>query len=201
MNVTTTAANGFNNLYDTPIALDANGDFTIINPDWNEGTYTITLACTDEAGNGPTVLGPFGPVTVDFTNPTVTIDQAIGQDDPTNIDSATYTVVFSEAIDPATFDATDIEITGTTTASITTGPTTTDNITWTFIVTGMTDGDTITATIDQDMVTDTAGNDNTISTSTDNTITYDITPPVGPGDVTTTNFPTDDPSEPLSGAC
>ena len=67
--VTTTPANGFSVSYNTSITLDANGDFTISNPNWTDGTYTIELACSDDLGNGPTNLGPFGPTTIDSTAP------------------------------------------------------------------------------------------------------------------------------------
>ncbi|AUP80179.1 hypothetical protein [Flavivirga eckloniae] len=112
--------------------------------------------------------------TVTFSKVAISIDQATNQRDPTNIDSAEFTVVFSEAIDPATFTVDDITISGTT-GTITTGPTSTDNITWNFIVTGMTDNDIVVATIDEDTVTTVDGTINEASTSTDNMITYDST--------------------------
>ena len=106
----------------------------------------------------------------------VAINQANGQADPTNVDSADYEVVFSEAIDPSTFTAAEITLTGTS-GTVTTGPTTTDNITWTFQVTGMTDGDTVAATILASAVQTSAGGYNDASTSTDNEVTYDTSIP------------------------
>ncbi|MCF6245347.1 MAG: Ig-like domain-containing protein, partial [Sulfurovum sp.] len=71
--VTTLAANGFTNKYDTDITLDASGKFNIANPAWKDGSWQISLACKDEHGNGPANAGPFGPNVVDTTPPTTLI--------------------------------------------------------------------------------------------------------------------------------
>lgn len=68
--VTTTPANGFTNQYNTSIRLDANGDFTVTDPNWSEGVYTLSFSCRDKVGNGPTVMGPFGSIRIDVTAPT-----------------------------------------------------------------------------------------------------------------------------------
>ncbi|MCI2229929.1 hypothetical protein MC378_12195 [Polaribacter sp. MSW13] len=60
--VTTTPANGFTNQYNTSILLDVNGDFTITDPNWIEGVYTISFSCRDKVGNGPTIMGSFGSI-------------------------------------------------------------------------------------------------------------------------------------------
>lgn len=112
--------------------------------------------------------------TVTFSRVRVTIDQEINQRDPTNIASAKFTVVFSEAIDPATFTANDITLNGTT-GTITTEPTSTDNITWNFTVTNMTDLDAVVATINENTIMTANGIINEASTSTDNTVMYDST--------------------------
>ena len=54
-------------------------------------------------------------ITFDNVAPTVTIDEAITQQDPTNANPVNFTVVFSEPINPTTFTASDITITGTAT--------------------------------------------------------------------------------------
>jgi len=78
----------------------------------------MILTCIDVVGNaGPSVT--VTPITVDLTKPTVTINQEIGQADPTNNATVSYTVVFSEPIDPTTFIAVDIDITGSTTTGTT----------------------------------------------------------------------------------
>ncbi|MBE9549647.1 MAG: BspA family leucine-rich repeat surface protein [Proteobacteria bacterium] len=63
--VTTSAPNGFTVLYNTSVTLDANGDFSIVNPYWSEGTFSLNFECSDVAGN-TTTLGPFGPILVDL---------------------------------------------------------------------------------------------------------------------------------------
>ena len=137
------------------------------------------------AGNGGvfsfTVQEPLG--CDDITSPSLTLNQAVSQADPSSSDSATFKVVFDEAINIATFASGDITLSGTT-GTITSGPTEVapNNATsFEFTVTGMTDGDTVTASIAAGLVADAAGNTNNASTSSDNAITYsggDTTPPV-----------------------
>ncbi len=109
----------------------------------------------------------------DTVSPTVTIDQTILQVDPTHVDNADFIVVFSEPINPATFTAADITVSGTT-GTITTGPIDTGNMmVFTFSVTGMTDLDTVVVTIPSGGIEDLAGNTNISSTSTDNQVMYE----------------------------
>ena len=114
-----------------------------------------------------------GKITVvDAERPTVTIDQAIDQADPTNTSSINFTVVFSE--DVTDFTNTDVTLSGTagaTTANVTGGP-----ATYNVAVSGMTGDGTVTASIPGGVVLDAAGNSNDASTSTDNTVTFDTTP-------------------------
>jgi hypothetical protein len=129
---------------------------------------------------------------IDTTPPTATINQAVGQVDPTPSNPINFTVVFSEAINPVTFTAADITLTGTGTATVGT-PTTSNNITWNVPVTATASG-TIIASLSANKVTDVAGNNNTAATFTDRTVTYDNVPPtatinqaVGQGDPTAAN--------------
>ncbi|MCF6226241.1 MAG: BspA family leucine-rich repeat surface protein [Xanthomonadales bacterium] len=62
--VTTTSSGGFTTLYNTPITLDASGRFSIVNPNWSEGAFTLHFECSDVAGN-TAILGPFGPILID----------------------------------------------------------------------------------------------------------------------------------------
>ena len=64
--VTSSPENGFSTDYGEVIALDSNGGFIITDPVWVEGEFSIHYDCTDEAGNGPTAFGLFGPITVDL---------------------------------------------------------------------------------------------------------------------------------------
>jgi CSLREA domain-containing protein len=110
---------------------------------------------------------------IDTVAPTVTINQASGQADPTNASPINFTVVFSEPVTNfATGDVTLSGTAGATTASVAGSGTTYD-----VAVSGMTQDGTVIATIAAGVATDAAGNGNTASTSTDNTVSYDITPP------------------------
>jgi hypothetical protein len=116
-------------------------------------------------------------ITVDYTPPDVTINQNAGQADPTN-GSIKYFVQFSEPI--ASFPNSAVAFGGTAGAfasvqSITAGGPANSYIV-TVTVAGSHTG-TVTATIPQGAVTDLAGNGNNLSTSTDNTVTFDNQPP------------------------
>ena len=105
---------------------------------------------------------------IDTTAPTVTINQAAGQADPTSASPINFTVVFSEAV--TGFTSADVTLGGTagaTTVAVTgTGPT------YTVAVSGMTANGTVIASIAAGRVQDAAGNPNAASTSSDNTVTY-----------------------------
>src|SRR5206468_1580090 len=66
------------------------------------GTVSATVnagAATDAASNGNTAsTSTDNTVTYDATAPTVTINQAAGQADPTNASPINFTVVFSEPV-------------------------------------------------------------------------------------------------------
>jgi len=161
--------------------LNASGDYSITllwaqSADGN--VYSLDVTCIDNVGNpGPTTS--VSPITVDLTQPGVSVEQAATQADPTSIDSAQYIATFSEPINPATFAISDIVLSGTT-GTITSLLTTIDNQTWSFDITGMTSGDTVIATIPVGLVEDAAGNTNLASVSGDNEVTYDVTPPGAP---------------------
>src|SRR5213596_489671 len=110
----------------------------------------------------------------DTTPPTVTINQATGQADPTSASPITFTAVFSEPV--SGFTGSDVTISGTAggtkTVTVSGGPST-----YTVTVSGMTTSGTVIATIAAGVATDAAGNLNTASTSTDNSVSFDATPP------------------------
>src|SRR5207244_580500 len=109
----------------------------------------------------------------DNTPPTVTINQAAGQADPTNASPINYTVGFSETVSGFTSAGVAIGGTagGTKTVTVTGGPST-----YNVAVSGITSG-TVIATIPAGGATDATGNGNTASTSTDNTVTFDNAAP------------------------
>ena len=118
--------------------------------------------------NGRGFFGATKNIVIDTTVPTVTINQAAGQADPTSVPSIQFTVVFSEPV--TGFDGSDIVLGGTagaTTAGVSgTGPT------YTVTVTGMTHGGTVTATVAAGAAGDVAGNLSAGSTSADNSVTF-----------------------------
>lgn len=117
--------------------------------------------------------GSEGEVTADLP-PTVTINQAAGQADPTNGSPVNFTVVFSESV--ADFATGDVTITGTAPGTKT-GTVTGAGTTYNVAVSGTTGNGTVIATIAAGKATDSSGNTNTASTSTDNMVTYDVTVP------------------------
>lgn len=128
----------------------------------------------DPAGNGNAVsTSTDNIVTFDATAPTVTIEQAAGQADPTNSSPITFTVVFSKPV--SNFIDTDITLGGT--AGATTAVVTGGGTTYTVTVSGMTSNGTVTATIPAGVANDTLGNLNVASTSADNSVTYDTAGP------------------------
>ena len=129
---------------------------------------------TDGVGNGNTAsTSTDNTVTFDTTAPTVTINQATGQADPTGGSPINFTVVFSEAV--SGFTSADVTIGGTAggtkTVTVTGGPST-----YNVAVSGMTGG-TVIASIAAGVAVDGVGNGNAASTSTDNTVTFDATAP------------------------
>jgi hypothetical protein len=115
--------------------------------------------------------------TVDNTPPGVTINQAASQTDPAGVLPVNFALVFSEAIDAATFTTADITHTGTAgfvTWSIADPG---DHINFTLSAIAAGNG-TLIPSIAAGVVKDPAGNNNTASTSTDNNVTLnDVTPP------------------------
>jgi len=162
----------------TAVVSAASGDGTIYNVAVSgmtqSGTVTATVAAgkaQDGAGN-PNLASTSTDNTVTFTVPvtplTVTINQAVGQADPTDTSPINFTVVFSAPVtDFATGDVTLSGTAGATTA-IVTGSGTTYNV----AVSGMTQSGTVIATILAGVAQDAASTPNQASTSTDNTVTY-----------------------------
>ncbi|HEX4999279.1 MAG TPA: glycosyl hydrolase family 18 protein, partial [Terriglobia bacterium] len=113
----------------------------------------------------------------DITKPSVTINQANSQTDPTSGLPINFTVVFSEAV--TGFTSGDVAVSGTAPGSKSvsisgSGPT------YNVAISGITGSGTVVATIPAGAVADLAGNTSNASTSSDNTVTYvapDTTPP------------------------
>src|SRR5205823_7111817 len=94
---------------------------------------------------------------------------------PTGTAPIPFTAVFSESVSGFTWS--DVVIGGPAVGSFPTRRSS-DLSTYTVAVSGLTTGGTVIATIPAGGATDAAGNGNTASTSTDNTVTVDPSPPV-----------------------
>lgn len=138
----------------------------------------------DLAGNDnnafPSVVCPIVPAPNDncvtFTDtvqPTVTINQTSTQLDPTSALPINFTVQFSEPINTATFTTADITQNGTATGTVWSITNSGNNMTFTLSVTASGFG-TLVPSMTANRVIDLSGNNNTASTSTDNSVTYQI---------------------------
>src|SRR5213596_998466 len=105
----------------------------------------------------------------DTTPPTVTINQAAGQADPTSASPINFTAVFSKPVSGFTGAGVTLSGTagGTKTATVSGGPST-----YNVAVSGMSSSGTVLASIPAGVAQDAAGNTNTASTSTDNSVTF-----------------------------
>src|SRR5205809_4595057 len=111
----------------------------------------------------------------DTTPPSVTINQAAGQADPTSASPINFTAVFSKPV--SGFTGAGVTISGiaggTKTATVSGGPST-----YNVAVSGMTSSGTVLASIPAGVAQDAAGNLNTASTTTDNRVTFTFVSPV-----------------------
>src|SRR5438552_7258461 len=141
---------------------------------WNtttasNGSHTLTAVARDSLG----MLWTSDPVTVrvfnDATQTSVTINQAAGQADPTSSSPINFTAVFSKPVSGFTGAGVTLSGTagGTKTAAVSGGPST-----YNVAVSGMTTAGTVLASIAAGVASDAAGNGNTASTSTDNSVTF-----------------------------
>ena len=144
--------------------------YTVTVPVTTSGTVTASLAAnvahSGAAGNAASTSTD-NSVTFDNVRPSVTVNQAAGQADPTSTSPVSFTVVFSESV--SDFTAADVTVGGTAThgaASVTGSGTT-----YTVSVPVSSNG-TVTASLAQNVAHDAAGNGSTASTSTDNSVTF-----------------------------
>src|SRR2546421_192045 len=110
-------------------------------------------------------------VTFDTVAPTVAINQAASQVDPTNGSPINFTVAFSEPV--SDFATGDVTLGGT--AGATTAVVTGSGTTYTVAVSGMTTNGTVLASLAAGVAHDAASNASTASTSTDNQVTFSAT--------------------------
>jgi LPXTG-site transpeptidase (sortase) family protein len=170
--VTSCAAGGVENVY---FSIDGNALKTAAVFDREaQQTYIVCMRAVDN--NGLVSSGLQYTIEIldiaDETPPSVSIEQASGQPDPTNVSPINFTVIFSEPV--TGFDENDISLSGTAgaaTANVTEiFPN--DGTTYNVAVSGMAlDGD-VTASVIADAAEDGTGNKSTAFTSADNTVTF-----------------------------
>jgi LPXTG-site transpeptidase (sortase) family protein len=151
------------------IAVDSKNYTFDLNPA-GQGVVTANVpnGAAVDAANLPSTAAHLSR-TYDSIRPAVTIDQTVGQNDPTSSNSILFTVVFSENV--TGFSTSDVTISGTASGASVTDISGSGS-TYTLTVSGMTATGTVIASIDTGLVTDSAGNSNLASTSTDNSVSY-----------------------------
>jgi LPXTG-site transpeptidase (sortase) family protein len=171
--VTETAPNNGTTYNVAVSGMTASGDVTASIP------ASVAADLTGNPNNSSSSVDNTVTYVLDNFAPTVTVEQATGQADPTGLAPILFTATFNEAINTATFTSADVTLTstaGTVSASITeVAPN--NGTTFEIQVTGMSTSGTVSASIGAGTVKDTAGNDNAASTSVDDTVTYDAQSP------------------------
>jgi hypothetical protein len=155
-----------------------------------QGLVTADIAAgvaQDVAGNANTVATQFGR-TFDSVAPSVTINQAAGQADPTGTAPISFTVVFDEPVTGFGESAADVTITGT--AGATTATVAGSGTTYNVAISGMTGTGTVVVTLPLGAAQDLATNASAASTSTDNSVDFDPVVPVATGIVRANPSPT-----------
>jgi Bacterial Ig-like domain/NHL repeat len=133
-----------------------------------------TSAASDSSGKlyvvdyGNHRIQVFGDV--ENVKPTVTINQAAGQTDPTNASPITFTVSFSETV--TGFTGADVSFTGSTVGGTLAAAVSGSGANYTVSVSGMSGNGTVAASIPAGKAADLAGNPNLASTSSDNTVGF-----------------------------
>ncbi len=129
-------------------------------------TYAITATATDQSLNASAASAPLSMI-IDTIAPTVTLNQAAGQVDPTTGTSIDYTVTFSSPV--YAFTGSTLTLTGTAGATAFaisgSGP-------YNVAVSGMTKSGTVIPALASGAAKDMAGNLSSTATYTDRTVTY-----------------------------
>jgi len=143
----------------------------------SDGSHTFQVRAVDVSGNTDATPATF-TWTVDTTGPSIILNRAATQPDPTNSSPINFTVVFSEPV--SGFGTEDIDLSGSAGAAVVsiTEIAPLDDTTFNIGVSGMTQDGSVTAKVLANSVQDALGNFNAApSTSTDDTVIYDSTLP------------------------
>ena len=148
-----------------------------------DGLITVDLpasAAQDLSGNNSQASTQFS-ILSDRTYPTATIEQSGGQADPTNSASIVYDVIFSEPVSGFTDDSNihfNLSTVGGTLSGVVSEVAPLDGTTYTLAVSGMTSPGDVIVNIFAGAGSDLSGNVSAVSTSIDNTVTFDNEVPV-----------------------
>lgn len=137
------------------------------------GSYPVSA--TYSGGSNCSTGSNTGPTHHVDTPPSVTINQAAGQSDPTSSGTILFDVVFDKPV--TGFTGGDVQLSGT--AGATTANVSGSGSNYTVSVSGMSQSGTVSASIPAGGATSAAGFQNSASTSTDNLVNYvalDISP-------------------------
>jgi hypothetical protein len=109
-------------------------------------------------------------VTFDNVPPSVTVNQAVGQADPTNVSSIRYDVIFSEPV--TGFTAAGVNFAGSTVGGTLQASVAGSGDTYIVTVTGETTRGSVVVSVPAGSAADAAGNPNTASASLDNSVEF-----------------------------
>ena len=132
--------------------------------------HAVPCAIADGTATGTIIDDDGAPP--DSTKPTVTINEGATQDDPTTVASIVFDVVFSESV--TGFATGDVSLTSSSAPGALVGAVNGSGASYTVTVTGMTGSGTVIVSIDAEVAQDAAANTNDASTSTDNSVQYNV---------------------------
>jgi hypothetical protein len=144
-----------------------------------DGPHTFEVRAIDQHGAvDPTPASHTWMV--DTLAPDVTLNQAAGQPDPTTASPVLFTAIFGQPV--TDFDSSDVAVGGTAgaTTPVVTETAPFDGTTYSVAVSGMTAAGTVVASVIANGAIDEAGNGNTASISSDNTVAFVVAPPTDP---------------------
>jgi hypothetical protein len=178
LSASTVEASDFDVTNGSVASVTGSGDeYTIAVTAAAEGVVTIapsgTFSVSDPAGNAQTNVTSTDDSVLYDTPAEVTLAQAAGQVDPTNVSPVEFELIGDENLNPATVEASDFDITN---GSVTNIIGTLD--TYTIEVTPAADGTVSIAPSGTFSVEDSVGNATTTAGGTDRSVVYDTTNPV-----------------------
>jgi Bacterial Ig-like domain/Calx-beta domain len=157
-------------------AVSGSGANYIVTVTGMTGTGTVVAsipagAVIDAAGNASTAsTSTDNGVTFDNDAPTVTINQAAGQADPTDVAPVVFAVHFSESV--TGFTAADVDLSASSVAGTLVAAVSGSGADYVVSITGMFGAGTVVASIPNGAAADAAGNPSGASTSTDNLVFF-----------------------------